>query len=70
MKSSRKISVIASLFNAIPVVLGILLIEHFKDITIAGMPVMVYLLVGWAVVIIAMGYVLIPKIEKLEEGGD
>lgn len=70
MKSSRKISVIASLFNVIPVVMGILLIEPFKEVTVAGMPVMVYLLAGWAIVIIVMGYALVPKIEKLEEEGD
>lgn len=70
MKTSRKISVIASLLNVIPVVLGILLIEPLKDVAVAGMPVMIYLLVGWAVVIIFMGYALVPKIEKLEAEGD
>ena len=70
MKTSRKISVIASMCNVIPVVLGILLIEPLKDVTIEGMPLMIYLLVSWAVVIIAVGYALIPKIEKLEAEGD
>lgn len=70
MKTSSKIAIIASFINVFAVILGIALFNPLKSITIGPIPVMTYVLVLLAVAVIVCGYVLIPKIEALEEKGD
>lgn len=70
MKTSQKITIIASFANVLAVILGIALFNPLQHIVVGGMPVMTYVLVLIAVSVIVCGYVLIPKIEALEEKGD
>jgi len=70
MKTSQKITIIASFINVFAVILGIVLFNPLQDIVVGGLPVMTYGLVLIAVAVIVCGYVLIPKIEALEEKGD
>ena len=70
MKTSQKIAVWASVINVIAVILGIALYNPLIDITVGSVPLMIYGLVLIAVLTIVAGYVLIPKIEALEDKGD
>ena len=70
MKKSAKISLWASIIKVTVLIILIALVQPLREITMGRVPVMIYVLFLYGAVHIAVGYVLIPKIELMEERGE
>lgn len=70
MKRSASLSVTASIISTVAVIISIALFNPLSNIMIGEVPMMIYVLIAVSVLVVISGYVVVDKIEKLEDKGE